>query len=172
MKSDTNREQIGRIKDARGRDVTQLDPFTLRLLRRHDVMPADALDAVAREIGSGLTKAPRVLFIIGLVCLFVCVFAIGAKCVEMLLAGSFSLIELARTASRMGGVWVGPVILWVGACRIRSQKTARVMLKHRRCPHCGYDLRGSITDSTDGATVCSECGCAWRVDTAVEPEKI
>jgi hypothetical protein len=38
------------------------------------------------------------------------------------------------------------------------------MLKHRRCPHCGYDLRLLPIDSNDGATVCPECGCAWSLD--------
>jgi transcription initiation factor TFIIIB Brf1 subunit/transcription initiation factor TFIIB len=37
------------------------------------------------------------------------------------------------------------------------------MLKHLRCPHCGYDLRGLAADPEDGATVCPECGCAWRL---------
>jgi transcription initiation factor TFIIIB Brf1 subunit/transcription initiation factor TFIIB len=37
------------------------------------------------------------------------------------------------------------------------------MLKHRRCPHCGYDIRGLPVDPQDGATVCPECGCAWEL---------
>jgi ribosomal protein S27AE len=35
------------------------------------------------------------------------------------------------------------------------------MLEHRRCPHCGYDLRGLPDESNDGATICPECGSAW-----------
>jgi transcription initiation factor TFIIIB Brf1 subunit/transcription initiation factor TFIIB len=38
------------------------------------------------------------------------------------------------------------------------------MLEHRRCPHCGYDLRMLPTDPDDGSTVCPECGCAWGLD--------
>ena len=37
------------------------------------------------------------------------------------------------------------------------------MLQHRRCPHCGYDLRLLPDDCSDGATVCPECGCAWKL---------
>jgi hypothetical protein len=40
------------------------------------------------------------------------------------------------------------------------------MLKFRRCPHCGYDLRLLPADPADSATVCPECGCAWLIDDA------
>ncbi len=43
-------------------------------------------------------------------------------------------------------------------------RVASVMLEHRHCPHCGYDIRELPTDSSDGATVCPECGCAWMLD--------
>ena len=36
-------------------------------------------------------------------------------------------------------------------------------IEHLRCPYCGYDIRGLPVDPSDGATVCPECGCAWRV---------
>ena len=39
-----------------------------------------------------------------------------------------------------------------------------VMLKHCHCPHCGYDIRGLPRDPADGATVCPECGCAWKLE--------
>lgn len=45
----TPRQTSGRIRDARGRRVTQLDPVALHLLRRHDVVAADALQAIANE---------------------------------------------------------------------------------------------------------------------------
>jgi hypothetical protein len=38
------------------------------------------------------------------------------------------------------------------------------MLKHRRCPHCGYDLSNLPTDPEDGVTGCPECGCAWMLE--------
>ena len=43
-----------------------------------------------------------------------------------------------------------------------------VMLQHLRCPHCGYDLRLLPTDPKDGASVCPECGCAWRLEPDAE----
>jgi len=154
----------GRIKDARGRAVSQLDPFTLRLMRRHEIIPPDALDEITSEIGFGLEKGPRIMFIASLVCVLICLSAIVLRCVHMFVGGSFSLRGLLRGISPFTGVWVGPVILWVGAYYIRFQRTAKVMLKHLRCPHCGYDLRGLPRDLADGATVCPECGCAWRLD--------
>jgi hypothetical protein len=38
------------------------------------------------------------------------------------------------------------------------------MIRFRRCPHCGYSLQGLPVDPADGATVCPECACAWRLD--------
>jgi hypothetical protein len=155
------RKRDHRIKDARGRVVSQLDPFTLRLLRRHEIIPPEALDEITSEIGFGLEKGPRILFIISLVCVLICLSAVVVKCVQMIVGGSFSFRELLRGISPFTGVWVGPVILWVGAYHMRFQRTAKVMLKHLRCPHCGYDLRGLPTGPDDGLTTCPECGCAW-----------
>ena len=42
------------------------------------------------------------------------------------------------------------------------------MLKHLRCPHCGYDIRGLPTAPEDVATECPECGCAWRLEDEAE----
>ena len=155
------RKRDHRIKDARGRAVSQLDPFTLRLMRRHEIIPSEVLDKITGEIGFGLRKGPRIMFIIGLVCLLICLLAVVLKCVEMFVSGSFSLHALLKIFSP--AVWVGPIILWLGAYHIRFQRTAKVMLKHLRCPHCGYDLRGLPRNPGDGATVCPECGCAWRL---------
>ena len=68
---------------------------------------------------------------------------------------------------------IGPTIVfcfivpWVTAREARVRRVRSVMLKHRRCPHCGYDLRGSPTDPKDAATTCPECGCAWLLSEGV-----
>ena len=36
------------------------------------------------------------------------------------------------------------------------------------CPNCGYDLRLLPVDSVDGATVCPECGRAWKLESPAE----
>jgi hypothetical protein len=60
----------------------------------------------------------------------------------------------------LGGFLTG----WLIGARERLPRIRLVMLKHRRCPHCGYNLRGLPPCPEDNATVCPECGCAWRLD--------
>ena len=46
--------KVGRIKDARGRKVTQLDPVAMFLLHRyHEGIPQEVLRKLTREIGIG-----------------------------------------------------------------------------------------------------------------------
>ncbi len=163
-KAESKSAQAGRVQDARGRTVSQLDPYTLRLLRRHDIIPTDALVEIAREIGSGWRKWQRIMLIITLLAVAIGLIAVGEKCVRMLIASNFSVGELMKTAVPFNGAWVGPFMFWIGAYQYRAARTKNVMLKHRRCPHCGYDLRGLPVDPKDNATVCPECGCAWRLE--------
>lgn len=44
-------QRAGRIRNARGRKATQVDPGALHLLRQHNVIQVDALQAVANERG-------------------------------------------------------------------------------------------------------------------------
>ena len=44
----------GRIRDARGRTVAQLDPVVLRMLRRDDPIDRDTLERIVGEKGVGL----------------------------------------------------------------------------------------------------------------------
>jgi hypothetical protein len=156
-------QQAGRIKDARGRKVKQVDPVMMRLLRQHDVSPAETLRALADEIGVGWSKYVRVVFFIAVVCLvlFALVAAVGFVA-DAIKGGGFSVPVPVLVL--LPGVWIGPWLIWMGAKAARSKRVRRVMLQHLRCPHCGYDIRGLPTDPTDGATVCPECGCAWTLD--------
>jgi len=155
-------ERLTHIKDARGRKVTQLDPVELRLLRRHDIIEAEALRAMAEEVGSGLTDQQRKLarvFFVAVAIMFI-VFIIHT--VDVCIRGRWmEIFDFSRVAMLNMLAW--PIILWVHARQVRFRKIRKVMLAHRRCPHCGYDLRGLPTDEQDGATVCPECGCAWKV---------
>jgi len=58
------RQQAGRCKDARGKSVTLLDPYALNLLRRHDVIPAEPLGEIAKEIGSGWARKHQIACLI------------------------------------------------------------------------------------------------------------
>jgi hypothetical protein len=53
---------------------------------------------------------------------------------------------------------------WQSGRRARAKTVVAAMLEHRRCPHCGYDIRGLPADLKDRATICPECGCAWRLE--------
>ena len=100
--------------------------------------------------------------IVGLICLGIAV----AICATRLANGSMTMAGFARSLIPYTGVIVGLVGAWIALRSTRHQKTGGVMLAHQRCPHCGYDLRLLPTDATDGATVCPECGCAWRLSEA------
>ncbi|MEW6251597.1 MAG: hypothetical protein AB1716_13195, partial [Planctomycetota bacterium] len=78
-----------------------------------------------------------------------------------LITGDIRDATFAKTASLLWFCSV-PWIIWFALKRKRFGAVAAAILKHRRCPHCGYDLRLLPVDPTDGATVCPECGCAWR----------
>jgi hypothetical protein len=155
-------KRLTHIKDARGRKVTQLDPVELRLLRRHDIIDAEALRAMAEEIGSGLTDQQRKLarvFVVAVAIMFI-VFIIHT--IDVCIRGRWmEIFDFSRVAMINFLFW--PIVLWAHARQARFRKIRRVMLAHRHCPHCGYDLRGLPPDEHDGATVCPECGCGWRM---------
>ncbi len=154
--------QVGSIKDARGRAVRQLDPVLMHAAGRHDVIPSDALKAIAREVGVGLTRANRLLLwssVAGVVCLAIALTILSVR----LSRGSISGGRFMRNLVPYGAIWLAPYGLWMGTRGVRHQRIARIMLQHLRCPHCGYDLRGLPSDETDSTTVCPECGCAWVV---------
>jgi hypothetical protein len=154
-------QQAGRFKDARGKPVTLLDPYLLHKLRRHDVIPAEPLGKIARGIGSGWAKAGRVIFTIVWPVVLVClaVAHVGKW------GGGFAVHprELRLWIVLLLCFAVNVVLVWFFSRSGRLERVCRVMLKHLRCPHCGYDLRMLPTDPKDGATVCPECGCAWRL---------
>ena len=157
-----------RVSDARGRAVTQLDPIAMYLTRQHDLIPPEALHKISKEIDpKELRKRPLAL-------------ALAPIWVLLWYAVWFLYFRLFST-------WKGwdPVLVAVGvsyflipfvpvyvgfrkARRKRWDVIRRAMLHHLRCPHCGYDLRLLPADPADGATVCPECGCAWRLRDVAE----
>jgi hypothetical protein len=153
----------GRIRDARDRVVTQLDPVTMHLLRRHELIEADVLRAIAQEKGVEIGPAERGALIVGVVLAFI----VAGLFVESIVMKDFSAAPFARSAALVYFSIV-PWIFWVGLKRARFGRVAAAMLKHGRCPHCGYSLEGLTPDAADGATVCPECGCAWNPTSPTE----
>lgn len=151
----------GRIADARGRRVTQLDPVALHLLRRHDVIEADVLRAIAEERGVKITRAERIPLIVGIIAALV----VLGLFTTALIGGGIRSAPYAKSTSLIY-LCALPWIIWYGIKRKRFGNVAAAMLKYSRCPHCGYDLRMLPIDPADGATVCPECGCAWKLEHA------
>jgi hypothetical protein len=147
-----------RITDARGRKVTQLDPVALHLMRRHDIIEADVLRSIANEKGVRIAPLGRLWLIGGIVVDLL----IGGLVLQSVITGDFATAPYARIAAMIYFAAV-PWIPWFRAKYLRFASIAPAMLKHGRCPHCGYDLRELPADEEDGATICPECGCVWKV---------
>jgi hypothetical protein len=151
--------QAGCITDARGRKVTQLDPVAIYLLHQHDVIEAEVARAIANEKGVRIARGERVSLVLGVVAVLLVVGLI----IQSLIVGDFGDAPLARTSSLLL-FCVLTWVYWIRAKYNRFGKIAAAMLKYSRCPHCGYDLRMLPADPEDGATICPECGCAWKLE--------
>jgi hypothetical protein len=153
------------VNDARGRTVPQLDPVAMHLLARPDPIDPEALRKIAEELDPGEVRRRR----------WKAVGAVGVIAFSYI--GFFSYFAIFNRWRGWDPVLVivvtlylvAPptafIIAYLQAKRRRRDRILHVMLRHRHCPHCGYDIRGLPVDETDGATVCSECGCAWMVPT-------
>jgi hypothetical protein len=158
----------GRVTDARGRTVTQLDPVAMYLLHRHDVIAADDLRTIATALDPDEMRRRRRAAIFVPICIVLCFAGFfgyfhifnrwrGWDPVLIMFATGYFIFPLAAL-----------IIGFRKARRARWQRTCRIMLHHRHCPHCGYPLQGLPDDTPDGATVCPECGCAWILPTVAE----
>jgi hypothetical protein len=152
------RERTSHTKDARGRRVSQLDPVALHLLRRQVPIDADTLEAITSEKGVRITTLERGALALGILSML----ALLGFAAALLVQGT-SWGGIARRLGPTTYLFVWPFIVWGTLKRRRWGKIPAAMLRHSRCPHCGYDLRGLPVDPGDGATVCPECGCAWRL---------
>ena len=156
-------QKAGRVEDARGRKVTQLDPVAMYLLRRHDWIDADVLRAIVHEKGVRITGGGRIPLILGVIgaLLVISLFTIA------LITGGIRNAPYAKSAGLIYLCSI-PWVVWYAVKRRRFGKVAAAMLKRLRCPHCGYDIRGLPIAPEDGATVCPECGCAWILEGEAE----
>jgi len=154
-----SRPHKGCIKDARGWKVTQLDPVALHVLHQHEPIERDALTRIVSEKDVGLSKLEKGTMI---ACLVIIVFLVSVL-IGKYVAG-FTWKTLLKRSLPTFYLFILPFIMWGGARKKRFGKVAAAMLKHRRCPHCGYDLRNLPVEDSDGATICPECGCAWILD--------
>jgi hypothetical protein len=156
-----------RIHDARGREVSQLDPMKLHVLRRPGAIEADVLDRIVDELEPGTAKM-RPFLIIALAAGVV--LAVAGVGVSIVMEGQPAWNDLVDTVTNPAimapNVFIIALIPWMVMHKRRSRRgrVSALMIQHRRCPHCGYSLQGLPVDPADGATVCPECACAWRLD--------
>ena len=159
-----SRPRRGRIRDARGRRATQLDPVSMHYLRRRDVIDAETLRTLAAEIGVGWPRFVKILFFVVIADLIICLTVSGIDFFREVVFGGTGLgAFIISRLLPLTPLWALPMMIWFVSSQVRFKRVCRVMLKHGRCPHCGYDLRNLPADETDGATVCPECGCAWKL---------
>ena len=154
------------LKDARGRSVTQLDPVTMNLVRQHDVIPAETLRKLAAEVGVGWPLLVKLTFFAMLVFVVVCFLVNGVWLLKDLLSRRAGLDAFASRLVLLTPPLAALLMIWFVSARVRFKRIRSIFLKYNRCPHCGYDLRLLPTDPDDGATICPECGCAWRLHTS------
>jgi hypothetical protein len=155
--------QAGRVKDARGRPVSQLDPVKLHLLNQRSIIPARTLRAMADQIMPG-ARRQRLLQVFAVALGFLVV--VGGTIIYFSYVSTwkgFDSVNVTIYGIQVVVILSGPLLAFRMARAKYVRRVASVMLDHRHCPHCGYDIRGLSTDPSDGATVCPECGCAWRL---------
>ncbi|MHC4970587.1 MAG: hypothetical protein ACYTF4_18500 [Planctomycetota bacterium] len=155
--------QMGRIKDARGRTVSQLDPVKLHLLNMHSVIPAQALRPMADQLFPG-ARRQRLVQVLSVPLCFG--FVIGGTVIYFKYFSTwkgFDPVNMTIYVIQVVVILSGPLLMFRLARAKYVSRVASVMLAHCRCPHCGYDLHGLGSDEADGCTVCPECGCAWRL---------
>ncbi|MBU0639652.1 MAG: hypothetical protein KKB50_12365 [Planctomycetes bacterium] len=146
-----------------------LDPYALNLhalnlLRRYDVVPADTLRRVAADVGFGLPTWQRRGY---LACVLIFVACIVFLVFWKLMRGTgLGVLERVLWFLNLVVFSVGALQFWRSGHRARANRVCTIMLDHLRCPHCGCDIRGLPVDPDDGATICPECGCAWKLDNA------
>jgi hypothetical protein len=158
-----------RIRDARGRPVSALDPLRLHLLGRGDVIDAETLERIAEEIEPGARSRRRLArMVLFFVLPAIVVLTFGGIALEISLEGRAAWDDLIATLR--SPAMIGPAVAClfsavylplIAAQQARSRRVVAAMLKHRVCPHCGYGLSGVPADPTDAATICPECACAW-----------
>ncbi len=158
--------RVVKIVDARGRETTQLDPLRMHLMPRRGAIEPRELEQIVESIVPGRARCRP----LALVALVLGVLFLGGFGAAVLLEGRVAWKDLVSTltnpailAPSLAGIVFLPV--WL-ARRRRAQRhrVTAVLLKHRRCPHCGYGLTGLPVDPADGATVCPQCAAAWRLD--------
>jgi len=158
---------MSHIKDDRGRSVSQLDPVTLHVWHRYDSVDAEVLEEIVESLEPGTAKARRLMIFLVPITLVVIATFVAVLYYYFDTSARRDLVStITNPVIMVPNVLCCFFVPWIIARHARTNRMRFAMLKHRRCPHCGYDLRNLPAAPDDGATVCPECGCAWLIDEA------
>jgi|GEM_PF-823656 len=165
---DTNRLKAEPSHQGCARPLSEVPyPYELQLFRRHDVIPSDPLGRIVDEVGFGLPKWQFRGYVACVLAFLACViFLIIWK---IIWRSGVDAVEYVLWPTNLAVFALGAVKFWQSARRARAKHVCEIMLAHLRCPYCGYDIRGLPVDPSDGATICPECGCAWRIAATQTP---
>lgn len=150
-----------------------LDPMILFVLHRSEPIDTETLRLLVDTIEPGTARVRRHMIVIvaGFVLLICVLFVLLASHLYWTsdAAGKQDLVRMLTNPAIMvllvlPGLGCGILLPWFATRRAQRSRVCAALLSHRRCPHCGYDLRHLPTNPSDGATVCPECGCAWVID--------
>ena len=125
------------------------------------MIPVDTLASIADEVGFGLPRWQRRGYVACVLTFFGCIiFLVVWKIVRR---AGVDALEYVLWPTNLAVFAFGAAKFWQSARRARAKRVCAVMLAYLHCPSCGYDIRGLPTDPEDRATVCPECGCAWKL---------
>lgn len=150
-----------------------LDPVILLVLHRYERIDAETLRSVVDTIEPGTARYRRHLIVLsfGSIIVVAALFVLLASCLywKSDAAGKQDLVRMLRDPAfvvplTLPGLACCIVLPWFAIRRAKGSRVRDALLSHRRCPHCGYDLRGLPITPSDETTVCPECGCAWVIN--------
>lgn len=151
------------ISDARGQRISQVDPVRTHLLNLPSQIPAGKLKAISDELYPAASRQ-RLIQVALTAFNFVVVGGGTYLLYRFVNPGSLGEPALLVTFGLQAIVFIVSPLFVYRVTRARyASFIAEVMLRHRYCPHCEYDLTGLPPDQYDGATVCPECGSAWII---------
>lgn len=142
-----------------------LDPLPLYVLGREEPIEPGQLRGIIAELdptlvatGARRTRHRAVIIISSAVILLGVIILVA-----ILITGDRSAIRTLTNPMFIAPMVVGVAVPFLIVRAERLRTLARVMLRHRCCPHCGYSLR-ELPREDDGVTACPECGSVWRLD--------
>lgn len=155
------------IIDDRNRKVELLNPFSIYFSGRDDVIERPVLKSIINSSADSGSRKLQLLLLFSIVFFIAMAYFAFWPEYQATRNLSHSLGQAVRSPVIYFALGYGVLVIpWQlqAERRIRRRHITKALLEQRRCAHCGYNLEGLETDADDGATVCPECACAWKLD--------